>query len=312
MPTLVTGLEGFVGQHLLQAFPDSYFPVYGTTLAEAPPAKRAVSYRHLDISEMGNLEAYLSDVQPRRIIHLAAISNVGLSINDPALTFRVNIEGSFRLLEAVRLVCPRARVLLVGSGEVHGDATPSSPKGFRETDQTVPASPYAASKLAMEALGQSYARTYGLNIVISRSFNHTGPGQPERFIFSHIAKTLVEIKKGLHPAEIPVGDISVERDFLDVRDVAQAYLALLEKGHPGEIYNVSSGKAQPLSAYIDLLIQASGVQAKTIVDPSRKRSCEIPRFCGDNTKLMAETGWNLQYDLRTTFAEMIEYWSAKV
>lgn len=312
MPTLVTGLEGFVGQHLLQAFPESYFPVYGTALAEAPPSNKAVSYRHLDIADLGILEAYLSDVQPTRIIHLAAVSNVGLSINDPALTFRVNIEGSFRLLEAVRMICPKARVLLVGSGEVHGDATPSSPKGFVETDQTVPASPYAASKLAMEALGQSYAKTYGLHIVMSRSFNHTGPGQAERFIFPHIAKTLVEIKKELHPPEIPVGDISVERDFLDVRDVAQAYLALLEKGRPGEIYNVSSGNARPLSAYIDLLIAASGVRAITVADPARKRSCEIPRFCGDSTKLRTETGWCPRFDLRTTFAEMVEYWNSKV
>jgi len=300
------------GQHLLAAFPEPYGPVYGTALVDPPPAKKSATYRRLDIAESGVLEAYFSDVKPQRIVHLAAVSNVGLSIKDPALTFRVNIEGSFRLLEAVRLICPQARVLLVSSGEVHGNATPSSLNGFRETDNTLPASPYAASKLAMEALGVSYAKTYGLHIVISRSYNHTGPGQPERFIFPHVAKTLARIKKGDIPAQIPLGDISVERDFLDVRDVAAGYIALLEKGRPGEIYNVCSGNARPLRDYIDMMIRASGVKATICDDPSRKRACEVERFCGDNAKTKTETGWAPQHNLQDTFAEMIEDWGRRI
>ena len=313
MATFITGLEGFVGQHLLHAFPDSFFPVFGTALIEPPkPPRNDISYRKLDILDAKALADYVKEVRPERIIHLAAQSNVGTSIKNPYTTFKVNIDGTVNLVEAVRKHCPETTILLISSSEVYGITPPADEKGFSENDPTMPVNPYAASKIAMEDIGLSMYKTYGMDVRITRSFQHTGQGQSERFIFSYIAKTIAEIKLGKKPPVIELGNLDVSRDYLDVRDVVTAYMKIFDKGLPGEIYNVSGGKVITLRKMAEMIIKESGLEIELRIEKSRQRKNEIKMSAGNNEKLQKRTGWKPHIMLEDTFASMLSYWEEKL
>lgn len=311
MSTLVTGLEGFAGYHLLNTLPESFFPVHGAGLAEPmPEAKDKAEYHTVNVTDTDAVEALIAAVKPDNVIHLAAVSNVGVSLREPAKTFSVNVGGTVNLLSALQKHSPAARVLLVGSGEVYGNT--SNEEDYSETDSCAPESPYAASKLAMETAGISFHNSFGLNVRISRSFNHTGPYQPAHFIFSHAAKKLVQIKRGEMVPVLELGNLDIYRDFMDVRDVTSAYIAILEKGEPGGIYNVSAGRALTLREMIQILIKQSGLDVEVKVDPSRVRANEVMRLVGNNKKLREKTGWKPRVPLEQTFGDLFSYWEKKL
>ena len=250
---LVTGLSGFVGRHFLEFIDKNEIPAEILGLDVSPNKAAGGLYKKLncasasiDLLDAGATQSCLSQFQPSSILHLAASSSVAYSWQNPAAGFRNNINAFFNLLEAVRLLKLPARILAVGSAEGYGHVRREDVP-LRETQPLAPGSPYAAARASQEQLAKVYQRGYGLDIVMTRSFNHIGPGQRDDFAVAAFVKQLVGIKKKSTPdSKLIVGDISVVRDFLDVRDVVRAYYRLLKKGRGGEVYNVCSGRGYAL------------------------------------------------------------------
>jgi GDP-4-dehydro-6-deoxy-D-mannose reductase len=235
-------------------------------------------------------------------VHLAAISSVTDSIADPGSTWAVNTIGTVNLAEVVRRAAPAARLLVVSSGEVYGDTgdTPAD-----ESRPLAPRSPYAASKAAAELAAEQAARAYGLDVVIARAFAHTGPGHDQRFALPSWAAQIAELERAGGGA-LYVGDLTVRRDLLDVRDVVAAYLALLDPSVPAGTYNVARGEAVPLGDLLALLVAAATVEVGVVRDPARLRAVDTPLLCGDAGRLRAATGWEPTHALADTLADLLE------
>ncbi len=223
---------------------------------------------------------------------------------DPLPTYDTNVIGTARLIEAVRGLptTGRPRVLYVSSGEVYG-AHDAAAYPLRESTEPKPATPYAASKLAGESIALASARTYGLDVVVTRAFNHIGVGQSPSFVVSAFAGRLAAIAAG-GPPLFPVGNLTAERDFLDVRDVVRAYADLAIHGTSKEIYNVCSGVPTKIQEVLRLLVMSARVGVEIREDPALMRPSDVPIFYGDNAKLVAATGWKPQYALARSLREI--------
>jgi GDP-4-dehydro-6-deoxy-D-mannose reductase len=214
------------------------------------------------------------------------------------------------LFEAVRQFDKPVRILHVSSGNVYGNRD-SGELGFREDETPQPVSPYAASKLMAEIAARSFVNDLGMEIVIARPFNHTGPGQALGFVCPDFARSIAEgLSRGENPVLLKTGALEPRRDFSDVRDVVEAYKLLLLKGSAGETYNVSSGALVSISGIVELFQGASGVAIQTKTDPARLRGHEVARIGGDPGKITRELGWKPVIPLRQTLAELLEYWKA--
>jgi GDP-4-dehydro-6-deoxy-D-mannose reductase len=301
---LVTGAHGFVGRHLVAALRER-----GHRVDELDRHAGAAS---VDITVADQVRGALERTRPDAIAHLAAQAFVPAAIADPASTFAVNALGTQHLLDAVRaLAAPRPRVLIVSSGEVYGAHEPRE-YPLVETTATVPMNPYAASKIAAEALALGYARSYGLDVVVTRAFNHIGPGQDERFAVAGFAAQLARVAEGV-AAEVRVGNLESRRDFLDVRDVCAAYVSLLEgRGTSGELYNVASGTARSLKEVLRRLITIAGVGVEVREDRARMRPSDIPLSVGDAAKLRAATGWSPSISLMSALRAVYDDARARV
>jgi len=290
---LITGASGFVGRHLTHRLDAPSHEIFGTSYPHRPedlePACTG-EICHLDIRDEGRLKDFLDRVRPDWVFHLAAISSVGLSWKKRRETMETNFMGTLNLLESLRETAPRARVLFVSSADVYG-RNGGGPEGLLEEDAVHAASLYAVSKISGELLCRFCAENEGLDVVLARSFPHTGPGQAADFVCSDWARQIALIEQGRAEPVIRIGNIEVERDFTDVRDVVNAYRLLMEKGRAGEIYNVASGRAVVLRDVMDMLLGEAGRDIEILVDPERFRKADIPVLVGDPSKLRAETGW---------------------
>ncbi len=287
MRVLVLGAGGFVGRHLVALLRERGHQVVP---ADRTPHEDGLPVDVTDpLAVLGALEL----VRPAAIAHLAAQAFVPAALADPAGTFAVNAGGTLHVLDAARAQAAAGlapRVLVVSSAEVYG-AQPAEAYPLRETTAPRPANPYAASKLAAEALALAYARSYGLDAVVTRAFNHLGPGQDERFAVAGFAAQVARAAAG-HGPLIRVGNLDAARDFLDVRDVCAAYALLLEgAGEPGELYNVAGGTATALKDVLRQLVQIARVPVEIREDPARLRPADVPHSAGDASKLRAATGW---------------------
>jgi len=240
---------------------------------------------------------------PTSVIHLAALSSVGGSWENPAETWEVNVIGTVNVVDAVRSSAPYARLLFVSTGEVYGRAevlpTP-------ETAPPAPLSPYAASKVGAEAACEQVARATGLDVVIARAFQHEGPGRDERFAIGSWTRQIAELESR-GGGELLVGDLSAERDITDVRDVCRAYRLLLEPGVPQGTYNVASGRKVSLQEVVDLLVESAHAPIEVVVDQSRLRPNDLPVVWGDARKIEAATGWRAEIPLRQTLEDALTY-----
>jgi len=284
----VTGGSGFVGPWLqdhLRAAGDEVF---------AP---------EVDITDGAALAAAMREVDPDAVYHLAALSHVGESWDDPERTFEVNAVGTLHLLEAARAVPAPPTVLLVCSAEVYGRVAPPD-LPLTEDSALRPVSPYAASKVAAEFLGLQAFLAHKLPVVRVRAFNHIGPGQAPTFVVSSLAHQIASVTSAGGSA-VKVGNLSPERDFTDVRDVVRAYRLLVERGRPGEVYNVCSGESVPIEEVAGRLLSLAGSNLHLEVDPDRVRAVEMPVLRGDPSRLVSATGWAREYPLDRTLADVL-------
>jgi len=304
---LTTGATGFVGRHLTEALRARGYTLYGTSYPEEPGASDEKEVVRLDVRKEKEISDFVRTCRPDWVFHLAAVSNVGDSWKRRKETLETNIIGTLNLVEAVRKHAPRARFLFVSSSDVYG--LPGENGRLLEEDDDVRAqNPYAYSKLCGENLCDFYVRVENLDAVIARAFPHTGPGQNPLFVCSDWARQIALIEKGEGEPEILVGDISVARDFTDVRDVVRAYLLLMEKGEAGEVYNVCSGKAWSLEEVLHRLISLSPMSIRVRVDPRKLRRADIPVLVGENRKIRERTGWAPDTPFEKTLRELLEYW----
>ncbi len=277
---LVTGSSGFVGTHLCR-----FLASVGAEVVACPGLDKPAA---LDVTDGDAVLRRIRDARPDGIVHLAGVSSVAWSHDNPEKPFLVNGLGTINVLQAVRATAPYARVLIIGSGEMYGRI----PVGHRANEEQLlnPLSPYAASKCAAEVVARQYAASYGLQIVCARPFNHIGPGQSPHFVVPSFARQVAEVKRAGKPAFIDVGDLSPVRDFLHVEDVVRGYWTLLQPPTSPGVYNVCAGTGRSIRSILDELLELARVSAQIRVVPGRVRAAEIPWLVGDPARLTA-LGW---------------------
>jgi GDP-4-dehydro-6-deoxy-D-mannose reductase len=293
---LVTGAGGFVGGYLTAHLGACGDAVVGADL-------------EVDITDGEAIRRAIAEAAPDAVYHLAAASHVGSSWSAPVEVLRVNAEGTLNVL----LACGEAevdRVLVVGSAEEYGLVTPDQ-LPLAETAPLRPVSPYGASKAAAEHLALQAHLGRGLGTIMVRPFNHLGPGQSDRLVASTLAHQVAR-NEADGTDVILAGDLSPRRDFTDVRDVVRAYRLLVERGEPGEVYNVCSGEDLPVREVAEQLIALSGREMRIELDPERLRPVDLPALRGDNAKLRAATGWSPEIPLSQTLADLLAWWRERV
>ena len=298
----MTGASGFVGTYLVERLRADGYEV----LAAGGPRETAPETIPIDLTDIDTLHAAYDLAQPDMVFHLAAQAFVPRAIEAPAETYAINVSGTANVLQALRAAQERydrrIRLLFVSSAEVYGTQPPQA-MPLCETLAPNPSNPYAASKAAAEAIVLGEVRTYGVDAVISRAFNHIGPGQDERFVVPSFAAQLAEISRGAQPVML-VGNLDAKRDFLDVRDVVDAYVAIARSGASGEIYNVCSGTATSIRDVLAELIRIAHVPVEVREDPQRMRPADVPVMYGNNERLRSQTGWSETIALRRSLQDV--------
>lgn len=293
---LVTGQNGFVGRHV-------------TALAAG--RWRVIPHAPHDLLNPVSLDDWLAHCCPAAVIHLAGQTFVPQAFRDPAQTLQINLLGTLNLLQALKRRGFRGTFLYVSSGDVYGQvAIEQLP--ITESCPPQPRNPYAVSKLAAEHLCLQWSFSEpDWRILIARPFNHAGPGQADHFVLPDMARQLLRVRQGVQSPQISVGDVDVTRDFLDVRDVVQAYFDLLDKGQPGEIYNVCSGQEQLIRGLIMQMAELADVQITLQQDSKRLRKAEQRRTRGCSNKLQRHTGWQPRVPITTTLRDVLTDWEKR-
>jgi len=310
---LVTGASGFVGRRLLaalrQRFPQAR--VIGTD--RSGQAAGDGEARALDILDADAVDSVIAEIQPDAVIHLAALAAVQDSVRDPRATWRVNVMGTLEVVMALQRHVPDCHLLYISSAEVYG-RTAFSGDPVMEEMALQPANPYAASKAAADLLVRE-ATGRGLFATIVRPFNHTGPGQDDRFVIPAFCSQVARIERGLQPSEMLVGELNDERDFLDADDVVQLYVRIIEQGQrlpPGLVLNASSGVSRRIGDILSSILAASPAKITVKVDPSRLRATRVPRIVGDASRALNVLGWTPSKPFDQTLAETLDYWRSRV
>jgi GDP-4-dehydro-6-deoxy-D-mannose reductase len=314
MRILVTGVTGFAGGWLAETLleqPTSEVAGLARSRDWSPSSCHLAGRVRLfpcDILDGRVVEEVLRAFEPERIYHLAGFPHVGLSFKDPDAAWQGNLAGTRCLYDAVLRWGGRPRILFVSSGQVYGD--PQHDNETLDEDRPLrPTSPYAASKAAAELLSYQVARSEGLAIVRVRAFNHFGPRQSADFAIGSFSRQLADIRLGRRPPVLETGDLSAERDLTDVRDVATAYVLLLERGQPGEVYNLASGVNVRMKDVLDRLVALAGVNVEVKRRDDLKRPTEPPRMRVNTDRLRTATGWQPRFALDQTLRDTLDYWS---
>ncbi len=294
MRVFVTGAGGFVGRRLVPALRAAGHEVTG-------------SDREIDVTDPDAVAAALARARPEALVHLAALSSVAASWQQPALCYRVNFLGTRSLLRAALRETPSARVLLIGSADQYAATSPRA-RPLDESAPLLPRSPYARTKAAAERLGEEAGRL-GLDVVRVRAFNHTGAGQDDAFVVSSFARQVAAIRAGRQPPVMRVGNLDSVRDFLHVDDVIDAYVALLDRKVPADVYNVAGGVATPIQTVLDRLIALAGIDPRVEIDPERFRPTDW--LVGDAARLREVTGWQPRVPFDAILRELYDDWSKR-
>ncbi len=313
MKILITGCSGFVGRYLIERLlarePDVL--LHGVDAATPPwGLPDTVAFRQLDLLDDDAVGRLVEEVRPDRVVHLASCSSVQYSWKHPVDSFKNNTNIFLNLLDALRTHVPTCRVLSVGSSEEYGVVRPEDIP-LREEQPLRPASPYAAARVAQEDLSRVYAEGFGMDIVCTRSFNHVGAGQSDRFVVSAIGRRFVEFMLGRRTA-VTTGDAGVIRDFLDVRDVVRAYHVLLQQGVAGGTYNICSGLGHSIGDIVSMYMEVTGIRPPIEVDESLRRPIENRIVVGSFARLNALSGWTPQISLQDSLRSIIDYWQGQL
>ena len=306
---LIIGANGFVGAHLANELINNKYECYGADLSYFKDNKMFKKTYVIDILDEKSIIDLLQEVHPEFIVNLAAISSVKLSWDRPALTFDVNVKGTINILEAVRKLGLVSRILFIGSSEQYGKIDYSEP--VKEEVELKSINPYGISKISQEKIVKMYNEAYDIDSILVRAFNHIGPGQEKGFVIPDFASQIVDIEKGRTEPIISVGNLSVSRDFTDVRDIVNAYRLLLEKGISGEVYNVGSGIGISINDILNKLISISNVDIVVNVDKEKFRVVDTPMIVCDNRKLIKDTSWEQQYEIDKSLSDIMKYWRRK-
>lgn len=338
MRVLITGITGFVGSHLAEyLFERGDVEVFGTyrwrsnldnlytlgdhlNLVEPHAVTIEAVQSRVDTEKINLIEADVIDassmtrvvqaVRPDRIFHLAAQSFVPTSWTAPHETIYVNAIGQVNLLEAVRRAEIDPLIQVAGSSEeyglVHEDETP-----IKETNPLRPLSPYAVSKVAQDKLAIQYFHSYGMRCIVTRAFNHSGPRQSRLFLSADYASQIAEIEKGKREPRLMVGDLTSRRDLTDVRDVVEAYWLVLERGQPGEVYNIGRGEAYTARFILEKLLSLSTAEVEVVPHPAKMRPSDVKLLVADASKFQAVTDWRPRLPLAKTLEDVLEYWRAR-
>jgi GDP-4-dehydro-6-deoxy-D-mannose reductase len=312
---LVTGASGFVGKQLIARLAREHpgATIVGTDMQAPPDDGGRCAHVALDITDLRAVRDLIAQQKPALVFHLAAQSHVPTSFQQPVLTWNVNLMGTLHLLEALKAARPDAQFVFVGSAEAYGREFLAGVP-IAENTRFAPMNPYAASKAAGDILVRQQAAE-GLRTVVLRPFNHVGPGQRQDFVVSAFCSQIARIERGLQEPVIMVGNLEARRDFLDVRDVLDAYVAVVGEGMsipPGTAYNLCSGRTVIIREVLDDLLSLSGVAIEVRVDPARLRPSDIPVAVGDAGAAHAAFGWEPRIPWRRTLTDTLDYWRAAV
>lgn len=317
MKILITGISGFAGSHLAEyALSQPSVEVYGTMRKRSPldNIKHLLTSIHLvecDLKDPFSVHSMITEIKPEWIFHLAAQSFVPTSWKAPEETLTTNILSQLNIFEALRKEKIPARIQIACSSEEYGLVYPDEVP-INEDNPLRPLSPYGVSKVAQDLLAYQYYASYGLDTVRTRAFNHTGPRRGEMFVTSNFAKQVVEIEKGMREPVINTGNLEALRDFTDVRDMVRGYWLALEKGKPGEVYVLASGKAFSIAQVLELLLEISGIKVELRTDPTRLRPSDVPVLLGNVSKFKELCGWETAIPFSQTMADLLEYWRIKL
>jgi nucleoside-diphosphate-sugar epimerase len=291
----VTGAAGFVGGHLVSRL-------------EAEGCHVSASDREIDVADPTAVAAKIAEVRPETIFHLAALSSVAASYEQPELTYRVNYLGTRTVLEATSRMAPEARVIVVSTADMYGSASPGAAP-FSEASPLRPNSPYARSKAAADLIGGSFAAR-GLDVLRVRPFNHTGPGQTEAFVLPSFARQVAAIEAGAGEPLLRVGNLESVRDFLDIDDVIEAYARLLDRSVPADVYNVASGAGVLIGDALRSLCELASIEPRIEVHPDFFRPTDIA--VGSAERLHSAAGWEPQVPFSTTLERLLNDWRERI
>jgi GDP-4-dehydro-6-deoxy-D-mannose reductase len=314
MKALITGVTGFVGSHLADYLKDKQgVEVHGIRRPRSRDefTREGVVYHNGDVTDFFCMAEIIGAVKPNILFHLAAQSDVKLSWSTPQATLEGNVLGTMNVLEAVRRLSPETIVQFAGSSEEYGLVKPDECP-ITEAQPLKPISPYAVSKVAADLLCQQYYRSFGVKVVITRAFNHTGPRRGQNFVTSKIARQLALIKLGKAEPELVLGNLDAVRDFSDVRDIVRAYFLATEILDRGRPFNIGSGKGRQIGAVVSELKEISGVECKIKQDERFMRPSDVPYLECDSTKFRYETGWEPVFTFRETMTDLFDYWMERL
>ncbi len=297
---LITGSEGFVGKYLRQELEENGYEVLGLDLISGSNTIIA------DLLNPEQINTIIRREKPDCIFHLAGQANVEKSWQIPQKTIEINVNAAINLMEAVRNYAPSTFILLVGSSDQYGNLREAGISVNEEIPMN-PMNPYAISKVTQEQMGRAYAKAYNLKICMTRSFNHGGAGQKPGFMIPDFASGIVKVERGEQDA-LKVGNLTSRRDFTHVKDVVRAYRLITERGTPGEVYNVGSGKTYSAQEVLDKLLAMAKTPIQVIQDPARMRPSDTPVVCCDHSKLTKDTGWEPEIILDEILRDTITYY----
>lgn len=298
---LIIGINGFVGAYLKKELACNGYEVYGCGSSKVGSAIDENFYV-ADITDYDAIYGLISTIKPTHIFNLAAISSVGLSWEKPQATVNVNVCGTINILEAVRKIGLNTKILLIGSSEEY--APSNNP--VSENDKLEAVNPYGISRIMIEQFAAMYRNRYGLDITCIRAFNHTGLGQTPVFVLPSFIEQVSKIALSKTAGQIKVGNISVYRDFSDVRDIVCAYRLIAECEEKLCVINVGSGVAYKIEELLKYIISLSGQQIDVVLDKERFRPADLPYCCCDNSLLKAKTNWQPKYNIFDTLKEMYD------
>lgn len=308
---LITGAAGFVAKHFVEYLQKNSIKASVLGLDIAENVALPIEYKKVNLTNKTEIYSILHDFKPDYIVHFASISSVSQSWKEPVNSFVNNTNIFLNLVDSVRLLNLKTRILSIGSSEEYGNY-PKEQMPLKETYQLHPDSPYSVARVSQEMLSKIYADKYGVDIVMSRSFNHIGPGQRDVFVIASFIKQLVEISKGNKEAVLSVGNVDVVRDFLDVRDVVDIYYKILTCGKIGEVYNVCSGNGLQLRKIIALATEELKVQVEICVDKDKIRPIDNMVIIGDNQKIRTEFNWVPKISIEQSIKDIISFWKETV